>query len=72
MDFIILQKTWNQEHHNAANRVLCYLRNTYLTALEQGGADSLEIASNASFRDNAINRKSLQGYTIKLFSGLIA
>ena len=28
--------------------------------------------SNASFTDNSINRKSLQGYIIKLFRGPIA
>ena len=29
-------------------------------------------ASNALFADNSVNRKSLQGYIIKLFRGLIA
>jgi hypothetical protein len=29
-------------------------------------------ASNTSFADNSINRKSLQEYIIKLFGGLIA
>ncbi|KAL2138857.1 hypothetical protein VTI28DRAFT_6095 [Corynascus sepedonium] len=37
-----------------------------------GGSDDLQIASNASFADNTLDRKSSQGYAIKLFDGLIA
>ena len=29
-------------------------------------------ASNASFTDNSVNRKSSQGYIMKLFRGLVA
>lgn len=41
-------------------------------ALELGGGDYLEVASDASFADNTLDRKSSQGYTIRLFGGLIA
>ena len=32
----------------------------------------MQVASDASFADNTMDRKSSQGYTIKLFGGLIA
>ena len=32
----------------------------------------MQVASDASFADNTLDRKSSQGYTIKLFGGLIA
>ena len=35
------------------------------------GARSFVYASDASFADNSINRKSLQGYIITLFGGPI-
>ncbi|KAI0603828.1 hypothetical protein TUN205_11930, partial [Pyrenophora tritici-repentis] len=41
-------------------------------ALELGRGDGLEVASDASFADNTLDRKSSQGYAIKLFGGLIA
>ena len=59
-------------HHEAADRVLLYLYDTRWRALELGGGNSLEVASDASFADNTLDRKSSQGYTIKLFGGLIA
>jgi len=37
----------------------------------RGKAQLFICASNALFADNSINRKSLQGYIIKLFRGLI-
>jgi hypothetical protein len=40
--------------------------------LQLGGGVSLQVASDASFADNTLDRKSSQGYTIKLFNGLIA
>ena len=61
-----------QEHHDAADRVLLYLQSTRNRALELGGDSRLEVASDASFADNTLDRKSSQGYTIKLFGGLIA
>jgi len=38
----------------------------------RGEAQSFICASDALFTDNSINRKSSQGYIIKLFGGLIA
>ena len=59
-------------HHAAADRVLLYLQSTRARSLELGGGNSLEVASDASFADNTLDRKSSQGYTIKLYGGLIA
>ncbi|EAQ84333.1 hypothetical protein CHGG_08347 [Chaetomium globosum CBS 148.51] len=59
-------------HQKAADRVLLYLKHTSTLALQFGGADDLRIASDASFADNSLNRKSSQGYAMKLFGGLIA
>ncbi|KAF7573996.1 hypothetical protein PtrM4_056190 [Pyrenophora tritici-repentis] len=60
------------EHQDAADRVLLYLKKTESLALELGRGDGLEVASDASFADNTLDRKSSQGYAIKLFGGLIA
>ena len=60
------------DHHDAADRVLLYLQSTKQRALELGGHTGLQIASDASFADNTLDRKSSQGYAIKLFGGLIA
>jgi hypothetical protein len=59
-------------HQDAADRVLLYLYDTRLRSLELGGGNCLEVASDASFADNTLDRKSSQGYIIKLFGGLIA
>jgi hypothetical protein len=63
----------SETHHNAADHVLLYLNDTSSLALELGGGSGLglEVASDASFADNTIDRKSSQGYTIQLFGGLI-
>lgn len=58
-------------HHYAADRVLCYLRRTRALALKFGGGDDFEVASDASFADNTLDRKSSQAYAMKLFGGLI-
>ena len=60
------------EHQDAADRVLLYLKQTKSLALELGKGEGLEVASDASFADNTLDRKSSQGYAIKLFGGLIA
>ena len=60
------------EHHIAADRILLYLAATKSRALQLGGGDHLQVASDASFADNTLDRKSSQGYAIKLFNGLIA
>ncbi|KAL2137577.1 hypothetical protein VTI28DRAFT_8991 [Corynascus sepedonium] len=59
-------------HQKAADRVLSYLGQTSTLALQLGGDDDLRIASDASHADNTVDRKSSQGYAIKLFGGLIA
>lgn len=60
------------DHQDAADRVLLYLHSTQQRALQLGGGTNLQVASDASFADNTIDRKSSQGYAIKLFGGLIA
>lgn len=60
------------QHHKAADRVLGYLYETRFLALQLGGRDDLQVASDASFADNTRDRKSSQAYAIKLFGGLIA
>ena len=62
----------SQEHQRAADRVILYLEETKQLTLQLGGGDSMQVASDASFADNTIDRKSSQGYAIKLFNGLIA
>jgi hypothetical protein len=58
-------------HQEAADRVIHYLTHTKYQALAFGGPGGLSVASDASFADNALDRKSSQAYTIKLFNGLI-
>ena len=53
------------------NKVINYLLNTRILGLKFGGGDKLEIVIDASFVDDISDRKSLQGYTIRLFKGLI-
>ncbi|EAQ91982.1 hypothetical protein CHGG_00217 [Chaetomium globosum CBS 148.51] len=60
------------QHCQAADQVLTYLKRTRNYALQLGGADTLDIASDASFADNSLDRKSSQGLAMKLFGGLIA
>jgi len=51
--------------------MLHYLYNTRTLALRLGGGDDFVIASDTSFADNSIDRKSSQAYTMKLFGGLV-
>ena len=60
------------QHCHAADQVLSYLQETRDHALQLGGGDTLDIASDASFADNSLDRKSSQGLAIRLFGGLIA
>ena len=46
------------KHHEGADQVLLYLKNTRALALQFGGDDHFRVASNASFVDNSIDRKS--------------
>ncbi|KAJ3554331.1 hypothetical protein NPX13_g10642 [Xylaria arbuscula] len=59
------------EHHREADRTLDYLLQTQYYALELGGGDGLIVASDSSFADNTIDRKSSQAYVMKLFGGVI-
>jgi len=62
-------------HHQAADRTIQYLYATKGRALKYGGdnqARSFICASDASFADNTLDRKSSQGYIMKLFGGPIA
>jgi hypothetical protein len=46
------------KHHEGADRVLHYLMNTCSLALQYGQDDHFRVASDASFVDNSIDRKS--------------
>src|SRR5467141_4824998 len=61
------------KHHAAADRVLLYLKRHRDYGLQFGGNkdDTFTVASDASFADNTIDRKSSQAYAMKLFNGLI-
>ena len=68
-----------KRHHEAADRVFHYLACTqdHCIRYRGNGDDSQNIslficASDASFGDNTIDRKSLQGYIMKLFGGSVA
>jgi hypothetical protein len=61
----------NSAYHKAANYALIYLYNIRQLSLHFSGQDNLVVASDASFANNNINRKSLQAFAIKLFGGLI-
>ena len=53
------------------NKVINYLLGTCILEFKFGGGDKLETVINASFMNNISNRKSSQGYTMRLFRGLI-
>lgn len=59
------------EHHEAADRVLNYLAHTKYLGLQFGGDNDLRVASDASFADNTLDRKSSQAFAMKLFGGMI-
>jgi Reverse transcriptase (RNA-dependent DNA polymerase)/GAG-pre-integrase domain len=59
------------EHHAAADRVLLYLKRYRDLGLQFGGGDDFLVASDASFADNTVDRKSSQAYAMQLFGGLI-
>ncbi|KID81860.1 polyprotein [Metarhizium guizhouense ARSEF 977] len=61
----------SDEHHAAADKVIHYLKKTRSLALQLGGGDEFLVASDASFADNSIDRKSSQGYVMQLFGGTI-
>ncbi|KAL1971973.1 hypothetical protein VTN31DRAFT_7192 [Thermomyces dupontii] len=57
------------KHHEAADRVLNYQMKSF--ALQFGGDNDLRVARDASLADNTLDRKSSQGYAMKLFGGMI-
>lgn len=63
-------------HHEAADRVLHYLFQTqdYCIRYEGEARDlnSFICANDSSFGDNTLDRKSSQGYIMKLFGGAVA
>jgi hypothetical protein len=61
----------SEKHIEAANRVFSYLYATRFYGLQLGGGDTFEVHSDASFADNTLDRKSSQGFAMKLFGGLI-
>ena len=70
----------SEAHHRAADRVIQYLYSTRSFALRLGNSDqqdtkSIETfigSSDASFADNTEDRKSSQGYVLRLYGGPIA
>ncbi len=65
-----------KQHHEAADRVFHYLFQTQDYCIRYGGdsqgLSSFVFASDASFGDNTLDRKSSQGYIMKLFGGEVA
>ena len=63
------------QHHEAADRLYDYLFLTKDYCIHYGGEvhdlSSFICASDASFDDNTLDRKSSQGYIMKLFGGEI-
>jgi len=59
------------EHHAAADRVLLYLYRYRGLGLQLGGADDFLVATDASFADNTLDRKSSQAYVMVLFGGVV-
>jgi hypothetical protein len=57
-------------HHRAANRVLLYLQDHRHLALQLGGGNGFVVASDASFGDNTLDRKSSQAYVMMLYGGV--
>ena len=59
------------EHHAAADRVLHYLYRHRELGLLLGGSDDFLVATDASFADNTMDRKSSQAYVMVLFGGVM-
>ena len=59
------------EHHAAADRVLHYLYRHRELGLQLVGSDDFLVATDASFADNTMDRKSSQAYVMVLFGGVI-
>ena len=64
-----------QRHHDAVDRLTQYLYRTRHSCIQYGHqstATSFICASDASFVDNTLDRKSSQGCIMKLFGGPVA
>ncbi|RFN41883.1 putative retrotransposon hobs hobase [Fusarium flagelliforme] len=61
----------SEQHLHALNRVLNYLYATRYLGLQFGPGEGFEVYSDASYGDNTIDRKSSQGYAMKLYGSLI-
>src|SRR5436190_2007290 len=65
----------SESHHQAANQTIQYLYAIKTRALRYGNdkkqARSFICASDVSFTNNTLDRKSSQGYIMKLFGGPI-
>ena len=59
------------EHHAAADRVLHYLYRHREPGLQLGGSDDFLVATDSSFANNTMDRKSSQAYVMVLFGGVI-
>jgi uncharacterized protein YacL (UPF0231 family) len=59
------------EHHAAADRVLHYPYRYRGLGLQLGGSDDFLVATDASFADNSLDRKSSQAYVMVLFGGVV-
>ncbi|OAQ65574.1 polyprotein [Purpureocillium lilacinum] len=65
----------DDRHHMAADRAIQYLYRTRCQGIRLGGTQAITTflcASDASFADNTVDRKSSQGYVMMLFGGPIA
>jgi hypothetical protein len=60
------------QHHDAADQVFRDLKTFRSLALEYGNVDDFLVASDSSFADNTLDRKSSQGFVMQLFGGTIA
>ena len=58
-------------HMQTVNKIMNYLLGIYILGLKFRGGDKLKIVINASFINNISDQKNSQGYTIRLFGGLI-
>ncbi len=74
--FLQFNQRPGKRHHKAADRVFHYLFQTQDYCIRYWGdaqdLSSFIFASNAFFGDNTLDRKSFQGYIMKLFGGEVA
>ena len=74
--FLRFNQRPGNRHHKAADRVFHNLFQTQDYCIHYGGDEqdlsSFVYASDASFGDNTLDRKSSQGYIMRLFGGAVA